>query len=96
MDFWIERLHKFVQPAENYRGYDLRFFVFVNNQWDSIRFKKRNLHILLLYRFQGDLMYTFQVMFTEEDVKYYLAEICLALGHLHKLGIIYRDLKPEK
>lgn len=35
-------------------------------------------------------------MFTEEDVKYYLAEICLALGHLHKLGIIYRDLKPEK
>ena len=40
--------------------------------------------------------YLFQVMFTEEDVKYYLAEICLALGHLHKLGIIYRDLKPEK
>eukprot|EP00116_Pleurobrachia_bachei_P002683 sb/3462945/ len=36
-----------------------------------------------------------QVMFTEEDVKFYLAEICLALGHLHTLGIIYRDLKPE-
>ncbi|KAM9412400.1 ribosomal protein S6 kinase alpha-2 isoform 1-T1 [Salvelinus alpinus] len=36
-----------------------------------------------------------QVMFTEEDVKFYLAELALALDHLHSLGIIYRDLKPE-
>ncbi len=35
-------------------------------------------------------------MFTEDDVKFYLAELALALDHLHKLGIIYRDLKPEK
>ena len=35
-------------------------------------------------------------MFTEEDVKFYLAELALALDHLHKIGIIYRDLKPEK
>lgn len=34
-------------------------------------------------------------MFTEEDVKFYLAELALALYHLHSLGIIYRDLKPE-
>jgi p90 ribosomal S6 kinase len=37
-----------------------------------------------------------KVMFTEEDVKFYLAELALALGHLHTLGIMYRDLKPEK
>ncbi|XP_076976947.1 ribosomal protein S6 kinase alpha-2 isoform X7 [Tamandua tetradactyla] len=36
-----------------------------------------------------------EVMFTEEDVKFYLAELALALDHLHGLGIIYRDLKPE-
>ena len=35
-------------------------------------------------------------MFTEEDVTFYLAEIALALDHLHQLGIVYRDLKPEK
>uniref|UniRef100_A0A671L6K8 non-specific serine/threonine protein kinase n=1 Tax=Sinocyclocheilus anshuiensis TaxID=1608454 RepID=A0A671L6K8_9TELE len=29
------------------------------------------------------------------DVKFYLAELALALDHLHGLGIIYRDLKPE-
>lgn len=40
--------------------------------------------------------FSFQVMFTEEDVKFYLAELALALDHLHSLGIIYRDLKPEK
>lgn len=39
--------------------------------------------------------YPAQVMFTEEDVKFYLAELALALNHLHKIGIIYRDLKPE-
>ncbi|XP_055980099.1 ribosomal protein S6 kinase alpha-6 isoform X5 [Sorex fumeus] len=35
------------------------------------------------------------VLFTEEDVKFYLAELALALDHLHQLGIVYRDLKPE-
>eukprot|EP00033_Pygsuia_biforma_P001612 GCRY01001814.1.p1 GENE.GCRY01001814.1~~GCRY01001814.1.p1 ORF type:complete len:368 (-),score=36.94 GCRY01001814.1:608-1711(-) len=33
--------------------------------------------------------------FSEERVRFYVAEITLALGHLHKNGIIYRDLKPE-
>ncbi|XP_036152675.1 ribosomal protein S6 kinase beta-2-like [Myotis myotis] len=31
----------------------------------------------------------------EDTACFYLAEITLALGHLHSQGIIYRDLKPE-
>ncbi|CAF4352314.1 unnamed protein product, partial [Didymodactylos carnosus] len=37
-----------------------------------------------------------EVMFTERVVQFYLAELAMALDHLHGLGIIYRDLKPEK
>ncbi|KAL3503642.1 hypothetical protein ACH5RR_038091 [Cinchona calisaya] len=33
--------------------------------------------------------------FPEQAVKFYVAEILLALEYLHMLGIVYRDLKPE-
>ncbi|ESR63190.1 hypothetical protein CICLE_v10014638mg [Citrus x clementina] len=33
--------------------------------------------------------------FPEQAVRFYVAEVLLALEYLHMLGIIYRDLKPE-
>ena len=51
---------------------------------------------LLIIFFFFNFNFFFQIMFTEDDVKFYLAELALALQHLHSLGIIYRDLKPEK
>lgn len=55
------------------------------------------LYLILDFLRGGDLFTRLskEVMFTEEDVKFYLAELALALQHLHTLGIIYRDLKPE-
>ncbi|PAA82589.1 hypothetical protein BOX15_Mlig023234g1 [Macrostomum lignano] len=55
------------------------------------------LYLILEFLRGGDLFTRLskEIMFTEEDVKFYLAELALALSHLHGLGIIYRDLKPE-
>ena len=53
-------------------------------------------NVNILKRYINFQIIVFQIMFTEEDVKFYLAELALALEHLHSLGIIYRDLKPEK
>lgn len=55
------------------------------------------LYLILDFLRGGDLFTRLsrEIMFTEEDVKFYLAELALALEHLHSLGIIYRDLKPE-
>lgn len=45
----------------------------------------------------GELYKVFQSKkrFPESDVKFYAAQIILAIGELHKKGIMHRDLKLE-
>ena len=36
-----------------------------------------------------------KVRFSEKETRFYAAELILALEHLHSMGFIYRDIKPE-
>eukprot|EP00163_Fabomonas_tropica_P001530 TRINITY_DN1113_c0_g2_i1.p1 TRINITY_DN1113_c0_g2~~TRINITY_DN1113_c0_g2_i1.p1 ORF type:complete len:468 (+),score=111.79 TRINITY_DN1113_c0_g2_i1:334-1737(+) len=55
------------------------------------------LYLIMDYLNGGELFYHLnkQHMFTEDLTRFYACEILLALEHLHSIGIIYRDLKPE-
>jgi len=55
------------------------------------------LYLIMDYLNGGELFYHLnrQHMFGEDLTRFYACEILLALEHLHALGIIYRDLKPE-
>eukprot|EP01103_Thecamoeba_quadrilineata_P016824 TRINITY_DN574_c0_g1_i2.p2 TRINITY_DN574_c0_g1~~TRINITY_DN574_c0_g1_i2.p2 ORF type:complete len:232 (+),score=61.63 TRINITY_DN574_c0_g1_i2:21-716(+) len=55
------------------------------------------LYLVMDFLNGGQLFYHLrkQAMFSEEHVKFYAAEIILALEYLHKLHIVHRDLKPE-
>jgi len=58
---------------------------------------EEKLYLILTYLGGGDLKQHLQnqVRFPEPRVRFYSAEILLALDHLHSLGIVYRDLKPQ-
>ncbi|KAI7862609.1 kinase-like domain-containing protein [Spinellus fusiger] len=55
------------------------------------------LYLILEYATGGELFthMAMENMFLEDVARFYLAELVLALEHLHGLGIVYRDLKPE-
>ncbi|GME63504.1 putative serine threonine-protein kinase psk1 protein [Neofusicoccum parvum] len=56
------------------------------------------LYLILEYAQGGELFHhlAMERMFTEEVAAFYMAEMVLALEHLHRsVGVVYRDLKPE-
>lgn len=56
-------------------------------------------HIFLVFDFmEGGELYRhlcIRGILPENLVRFYAAEICIAIGYLHAIGVIYRDLKPE-
>ncbi|KAK9458147.1 kinase-like domain-containing protein [Dipodascopsis uninucleata] len=59
---------------------------------------KHKLYLLLEYAQGGELFHHLMTerMLSEDTVSFYVAELVLALSHLHTVvGVVYRDLKPE-
>lgn len=55
------------------------------------------LYFVTDYKCGGELFWHLQKegRFSEDRARFYIAELVLALEHLHKYNIVYRDLKPE-
>lgn len=58
---------------------------------------EKDLYLVTDFKSGGELFWHLQreTRFGEERARFYVAELILALEHLHKYHIIYRDLKPE-
>ena len=58
---------------------------------------KKYLYLVMEYMPGGDLMNLFikKDVLDEEESKFYIAEILLAIESLHKMNYIHRDLKPD-
>lgn len=56
-----------------------------------------DLYLVTDFKSGGELFWHLQreTRFNEDRAKFYIAELILALEHLHKYNIVYRDLKPE-
>jgi len=55
-----------------------------------------NLYMVLDYCTGGDLSLQIQInLLEEEEAKFYIAELILAIEYLHNHNILYPDLKPE-
>ncbi|CAI2355732.1 unnamed protein product [Caenorhabditis sp. 36 PRJEB53466] len=55
------------------------------------------LYLIMEYISGGDLFARLErvTKFSESAARFYLAEVLLAIQHLHSNGVIYRDLKPD-
>ena len=58
--------------------------------------KEDNFYLIIDYCPGEDLnFHTMHNFFEENDAKFYIAELILAIEHLHKSSVIYNNLKPE-
>lgn len=71
-------------------------FPFITKLYSAFQTESQ-LILVLEYVGGGDLQHHLDmgICFTPRQIKIYLAELVLALSHLHSMGIVFRDLKPS-
>ena len=71
-------------------------YPFINKLYYAFQNDKK-LYMITEYMPGGEMFYHLHMnnYFTENKARFYIAEIVLAIDHLHKNNILYRDLKPE-
>ena len=69
---------------------------FILSQYFSFQ-TPHHLYMIIDYCSGGDLslLLAQHLTFTEEQAKFYISELILAIESLHNMGVLYRDLKPE-
>ena len=78
---------------EGAAGRGCRFIAAMHGAYQT----SRHVHFVLDYCPGGEIFHLLEAKrrFAREAAAFYAAEVLLALAHLHSLGVIYRDVKPE-
>ncbi|KAI8987226.1 kinase-like domain-containing protein [Pilobolus umbonatus] len=107
----VNNRHYAIKAVEKYNVVRLKRVDHINNEptilreiahpflitlWDAFQ-DDTHLFMVMEYASGGELFSILKQKkkFSEEDAKFYSAEIVLALTYLHSKNIVYRDLKPE-
>jgi len=89
---WVEQEKKVIQKIEKHPH------VFVTKIEETFRTKALIVYVMEFLP-GGDLGFHLRKvkdkLFPLKRAKFYFAELCLAINHLHSHSIIYRDVKPE-
>ncbi|KAJ7647818.1 kinase-like domain-containing protein [Roridomyces roridus] len=92
----VVRLKQVEHTNNEQRMLELVHHNFIINLWGHFQ-DTANLYMVMDFVPGGELFTLLRRSnrFPDPVAKFYAAEVALALNHLHGLGVIYRDLKPE-